>query len=224
MIQECLIQTERRARPSNRGGGRFAQDGFLGLEGRRVGRHARWRSVRRRRKAVARRKAAAAVLQREFVRERVWRRGRGGQGRAAVHGAESQVAELGLQVQLRVVHVVLEVAVGAVAVILDLLAETHPLPLSGFPPGVFGTFVLFVAEERHRPGQRGNEARLGDAAVVGDEARRGGEYIPVWLGGEDAAVPHEGPAGLGNVPRQHQRRVRQVLEFLAPLRGLPGGR
>lgn len=180
MIQECLIQTERRARPSNRGGGRFAQDGFLGLEGRRVGRHARWRSVRRRREAVACRKAAAAaVLQREFVREKVWRRGRGGQGRAAVHGAEPQVAELGLQVQLRVVHIVLEVAVGAVAMILDLLAETHPLPLSGFPPGVFGTFVLFVAEERHRPGQRGNEARLGDAAVVGDEARRGGEYIPV---------------------------------------------
>lgn len=228
MIQECLIQTERRARPSNCGGGRFAQDGFLGLEGRRVGRHARWGRVRRRWETVARRKpaaAAAAVLQHEFVRERVWRSGGGGQGRAAVHGAESQVTELGLQVQLRVVHVVLEVAVGAVAVKLDLLVETHPLSLSGFPPGAFGTFALFVAEERHRPGQRGNEACLGDAAaVVGDKARRRGEYIPVRLGREDAAVPHQGPAGLGNVSRQHQRRVREIFEFLAPLRGLPGGR
>lgn len=226
MIQECLIQTERRVRPSNCGGGRFAQDGFLGLEGRRVGRHARWGRVRRRRETVARRKpAAAAVLQREFVRERVRRSGRGGQGGAAVHGAESQVTELGLQVQLRVVHVVLEVAVGAVAVELDLLVETHPLSLPGFPPGVFGTFALFVAEERHRPGQRGDEARLGDAAaVVGDEARRGGEYIPVWLRGKDAAVPHQRPAGLGDVSRQHQRRVREIFELLAPLRGLPGGR
>lgn len=141
-----------------------------------------------------------------------------------MHGAESQVTELGLQVQLRVVHVVLEVAVGTVAVKLDLLVETHPFSLSGFPAGVFGTFALFVAEERHRPGQRRNKARLGDAAVAGDEARRGGEYIPVWLGGEDAAVPHQRPAGLGNVSRQHQRRVGEIFEFLAPLRGLPGGR
>lgn len=92
-------------------------------------RHARRRSASGGREAVAH--GQAAVLQHQLVGADGDGDGQGrGGGRAAVHRAQPQLAELGLQVQLRVVHVVLEVAVRAVAVVLDLLAEADALPLA----------------------------------------------------------------------------------------------
>lgn len=92
----------------------------------------------------------AAVFQHELVRKSVSRR-RGG-GRAAVHWAEPHVVQLGLQVHLCVIHIVLEVAVRTIAVVLDLLAETDPLSLTRLPGRVLGAFVLLVAQKRHGPG------------------------------------------------------------------------
>lgn len=66
--------------------------------------------------------------------------------------AESQVAQLRVELQFRVIHVVLEVTVRAVAMILDFFAETDPLSFARLPCRALGAFVLFMAEKRHRPG------------------------------------------------------------------------
>lgn len=66
--------------------------------------------------------------------------------------AEPQVIQLRVELQLCVIHVVLEVTVRAVAVILDFFAETDPLSFARLPRWALGALVLFMAEKRHRPG------------------------------------------------------------------------
>lgn len=95
--------------------------------------------------------------------------------------AEPRVTQLGVELQFCVIHVVLEVTVGAVAMILDFFAETHPLSFPRLPCGALWAFVLFMAEERHRPGESRNKTWFRDATVVRNETRGRGEQIPLWL-------------------------------------------
>lgn len=87
-----------------------------------------------------------AVFQHQFMRKSMRRRGG---GRAAMHWAEPQVVQFGLYVKFCVVYVILEVAVWAVAMVLDLLAKSHSLFFTRLSPRGLRTFVLFMAEKRH---------------------------------------------------------------------------
>lgn len=176
--------------------GWFPQDGLLGF----------WRSLWRhscrswRRKAITGTYPQPSIFQKKW-RQRRWRRR---QRRALVWQLSRSPGRLAVQVHLPVFDVVPNVTVGAVSVVLHLLAEPHPLPRPRL-----GTPLLLgsVHQRRHHHLLQVTAGYTAHVSVR-DAARRGGQ----------APVPQQGAIGLDRVGQGRQPRRLLALDRRQPRR------